>query len=360
MAEAFIRKYSLKIGRNKELIRTTVPEQQVGPYTPEGRSDYNLFDVLSDYSYHKYDTRDRNQLDQFLSASTTVNYGYTDVATIPAQSITFTDLNLEVEVKDNKDTKSSSSQGAIARIFNVSPENRNFIRVGNSFILHAGFEDDGDELPLIYVGQVESVRTISKPPDNITELVLKPAKLQQGIKINRSYPPGVTLDEIITDLLGIAASKGIPTGEFFRTDSYLSILNREMPFGYNATGDLLSELQELCSDNRHRAYIVKGKLYVHPVGLREYKKVVRLYPEQIKGTPEKQEDGSNSTQQQSGSSKGYGLRVTTPLNGNIDTACMIKLMEGEYQGTYVVQSVQHIMNLEGQEWDTILTLTLPK
>lgn len=350
MAEVFGRKYSLKIGRNKELIKTLKPLPEYGPYAIDKASQENLvYNVLTNYSVHKV-------LNGNFELGT--GYSYNDISVIPAKSITITDLHIEADIVDNNNTKTSSSQVAKIRVFNLKQDTRDFIRVGDSAILHAGWEQDGDELPLLYVGQIETVKTLPRQGnDIITELTLKPAKLLDEIKVNRSYPPGVTVGDVIDDMIKIAASKGLPLGRFIRVNDWWPAMDRIYQFGVNIYGPLLKALEELCSNANYKSMIVLGKLYIFPNGYPGWIKTATVTPINIKGTVEVQEDGSGASTSQSGSNKGKGLKFTINLNGNVDTTTVLKLRGTDYDGNYKVQSVKHIITYEGSgPYDTELSV----
>lgn len=352
MAEALIRKYEIKIGRNSELINRIKSPSRLGDYSAS--ATYEFIDILTDYSYQEYDVIARNRFDDYV-------YGYNDINVIPAKSLTINDvdqgLHIEVKIVDNKNTKTTSTQQAKLMIYNLGKNNRDFIRVGDSVFIKAGWESDGEELPLLYVGQVDSIKTERQAPNTITEILLKPAQILEDLKINRSYPPLTTVRQVIDDLLKIAASKGLPTGQFFKTDAYLAILNREYPFGITIHGHLVESLEELCSQNGYKAYIVQGKLYVHPVNYAEYRKVVNITENLLRSSIEIEEDAAGDTSTVSGSSKGKGLRIRVALNGDITTNTIVKLGVAGFEGSYTVSSVEHEMEYEGQQWDTVLSLT---
>lgn len=356
MAEVFGRKYSIKIGRNTELIAKLKPEPDFGPYPQVREDDANLFDIMTDYTYHKLGTAEAYS--QGIFVSDFYNFGYNDISVVPPKSITIDDIQIEIKIVDTKNTKNNSKQGSTARLYNLNKNTRDFIRVGDAFIVRAGFEQDGDELPLLYVGQIETVRTLPRMGNDIvTELYLTPTQLLNDIKINRSYPPDTSVGDVITDLVEIAASKGLPTGKFFKSDAYLSILNRNYPFGIRVNGKLLDALQEVCSNNNYRSYVVLGKLYVHPVGYADYRKTITLTTEDIKGTIEVEEDGTGTTSSKAGSDTGRGLKVTIPLNANIDTTTIVKVNTESVKGSYTVESVEHELVYENSDtYDTKLSL----
>lgn len=352
------RKYTAKIGRNKELITKILPGPDSVPYPQARESDANLFDIMTDYTRHKIGTP--QEYSQGIFVEDYYKFGYNDISVIPPKSITIDDAHMEVEITDNKNTTggSSSQQPCKATFYNLRKDTRDFIRVGDALIIHGGDEDDGDDLPLLYVGQIESIRTLPKTGDeDITEIVAKATTLLKGIKINRSYPPLTTVGEVIQDLVDIAASKGLPTGQFLKSDSYLAVLNREYPFGCRINGQFLDALQEICEGNHYRAYVVLGRLYVHPKLYTEYRKVVTITSDMVKGTVEIEEDSSGSTVNTSGSEKGSGYKVTVKLNGNIDTTTIVRLRTKDVTADCIVPSLKHVLQYEGQAWETQLSLS---
>ena len=351
-----LRKYSIKIGRNTELIGQLKPEPDFGPFPQIRESDANLFDIMTDYNWHKVGTPQEYKQGTFVEDF--YRFGYNDILVIPPKSITIDNNHIDVAITDTKDTKSKSQQPCKASIYNLREDTRDFIRVGDAIIIHGGFESDGDELPLLYVGQIESVKTLPRTGnDIITEITAKPTVLLNDIKINRSYPPGTSLGELLQDLIDIAGSKGLPLGNFERSGVYLSIMNRSYPFGIRINGKLLDALQEICSNNNYRAYVVLGKLYVHPQGYTEYRKVATITDENIIGSVEVEEDGSGSTTSKTGSDKGRGFTLSVNLNGDIDTTTIVKIRTSKVIADCKVTAVRHVMQYEGSSWATELSLS---
>jgi len=341
MATAFGRKYSLKIGKNKELVETNIPATLV-PYFDKRNTiiEEGLDLVLNGY----YSKVFKSQIQD----------AYTDVAVLPPQALTIEELRIEASVQDNKNTSSKSEQKAVIKIYNLAKDKRDFIRVGHSVILKAGYEQDGDELPLLYVGQILSVDSERRGEDIVTTLKVKPATLFEEIKINRSYPPNTTAMEVMQDLANVAASRGLPTGEVFPTE-VMDIL--VYPFGLSLSGDLLEALQNFCNTVHYRAYVLLGKLYIEPVWVDRNAATITVRDEDIKTSAQSMEEASNTTLVTDGSAKGAGLRVNLFLNGNINTSTFVRMDSENYQGDYRVLGVKHKLDLEGSAWDTEVHLS---
>ena len=60
----------------------------------------------------------------------------------------------------------------------------------------------------------------------------------------------------------------------------------------------------------------------------------------------------------SGNSLGTGItgvKIVTFLDGRLDTDKRVKVLDGEYQGTYKVITKAHELDYEGEAWSTTLT-----
>ena len=131
-----IRKYSIKIGRNTELIAQLRPEPEYGPFPQVRESDANAFDIMTDYNWHKVGTPQEYQ--QGIFVEDFYKFGYNDILVIPPKSITINNNHIDVSITDTKDTKSKSQQPCKASIYNLREETRDFIRVGDAIIIHGG------------------------------------------------------------------------------------------------------------------------------------------------------------------------------------------------------------------------------
>jgi hypothetical protein len=333
--EAFIRKYELKIGRNSEFISQilTFPKEEY--VTRKHIKDPNGL-VANDFSY----------LGGFLPDGS-----YRDFAYVPPKSITITDLHIEAEVVDNNSGTTQAGEKTTIKIYNLNNTNRDFIKVGNSVILKAGYQQD-QNLPTIFVGQVLSVETTSVGEDYVTEIICDKALLSNQILINRTYPPQTTLREIIEDLAQIASTKGIPTGELaLNVGPDTLIFNRVYPFGYVVRGNMLDVISKLCNENNLKSNVILGRLYIEVKNRKSFTKIINISEQSVKGSLEPSSDSSGEEVTAQG--KLLGVTAKLFLDGRITTSAAVRITYGKYKGEYVVKAVTHSLSYESTgEWTT--------
>ena len=328
MTDVFLRKYSLTISNNTEVIEKIKQEPIISPVFVGGvspkRATTNPEDVLT-------------------VAAGTNNREYTD-------------LHFEAEIEYGSKKKKNATQDATIKIYNLSEDSQKFIKKHYFVFLKAGYSED-KELPLIFSGQIIKVSTEKSGNDVITKLLCQDNGIPSGnIRECLSYARGMTYLDIIQDMLNRLANKGIPTGHFifnppFRNDKII----RKVESGYVSFGYLVKEIMELCEAIDYRAYILLGKIYVEPISLPETVGVVEISEDDIKGSIRPEDDGSSkklgSTEQTS------GIKVDLFLNGNISPERFVKVLEGPYAGTYKVTEVKHRLSFEGNSWDTEISCT---
>jgi hypothetical protein len=320
MEEVFLRKYSLTIGRAAELIVEVVPGNLITPGGEESTPPVGSFFNLPDGSY-------------------------TDFITVPSTSINISDLRIKANVVDSK-AGTSNKQGTTIEVFNLSPSNQKFIRVDDTVLLKAGYEIDGSELPLIYVGQVTKVTTEKKGQDTITKILCQAASVaRKNIKFSKVPARNETSETIAKYYAGVAAKNGIPTGNVFVA------IPKDYPSGFSAAGNLFESMEEFCKKTNLQAYVTLGKLYIEPIDSTPATTALIVKPENVKGAIRPEDDASGKTSKQDSK----GIKFSVFLDGRITAAKVVNISFGEYKGDYKVISVQFKMDYEGKNWDTIVS-----
>jgi hypothetical protein len=319
MDDIFLRKYSLTIGREIDLIQKTVPSTTVKPGGEESTP--------------------------LTSGANLSDGSYKDFVTKPSKGITLTDLRITADITDSK-AGTTNKQKTTIQIFNLSETNQKFIRSDDTVLLKAGYEIDGQELPLVFAGQVTSVTTTKKGPDIITKLVCEAAKVaRKNIKFSKKPIRGETSRDIANYFAGVAAKNGIPTGSVF-----VPIPN-EYPGGLSAAGSLFPAMEEFCDKINLKVYVTLGKLYIEPIDLTPATVALNIEAENIKGTIRSQDDSAGKTTKQSK----QGIEFTVFLDGRITAATVVNIKFGVHAGEYKVLSVKFKMDYEGSNWDTTVS-----
>lgn len=339
MSDAWLRKYQLNININQEIVENIIPVYEDDSY--HNKKFFPSFDrIVTNIAYEPVGFLSPNAIGNIRSFST-----------LPPKTLQITDLHFEVEIKDNNNTNSSTSTNeAVFRIYNLSPKSRKFLQKAHSVSLAAGYEN-GQKLPLVYVGQIKSVEVLPTTSTNsgadlIVEIVCTTTAIVNQIQICKSYPPGITLGAILDDLVTVATTKGISKG--FITQDPIS-RNVVYGLGYYMHGNFLSELNKLCSNHYLKASISLGQLNIAYPN-ESYGELVTVTKEMVIGGVEADVDKSTAPVTPNG--KPSGVKFTVFLNGNITAGKYVRISYGDYRGQYKITTVNHRLSFEAGDWLT--------
>lgn len=323
MEDVFGRRYSLVIGRSSELVERTIPSSIIKPGgvestpSPEG------------------------------AGATLPDGSYTDFIVKPGGAITLTNLRIKANIVTTKEGKTNKQPSTIT-ILNLSDTNREGIQSEDIVLLRAGYDQDGDLSPLVFVGQVKSVSSEKKGPDTLTKLVCTSSEVpRKNVRISRTAVRGETSKDIAEYFAKIAADNGVPTGNVF--------VPVEIPYpaGLPLAGQLFSLMEEFCDRNNLRSYITLGRLYIEPIDSTPVTSRLDVDELNIKGSIRKEDDATSKTS--TDPSKLSGILFSTFLNGDITLSTIVNIKFGDYRGEYDILSIKHVMDLEGPKWDTVVS-----
>lgn len=337
MSGIFGRKYKIVIGRNQKLLENTVSKAD------------------EPYLVKKVKVSNSDKIDSSYRPTGVLSTEYVDMASVPSGSITFTEHHVDVRVSNNKNVDTAGSpQEAVIQIYNIAQDILDFLSSGSSVVVYGGWEKDGDNLPLLYAGQINFVITTRRDANLVTEIYSTPSKIANETLVYKSYPPNTKLGEVLEDLASMASDKGLPKGAIFSDP----ILEREYYNGYTVRGNLLDCISKTCDENHIRSYISNGQIFMEPKDTTNYVGVVRVDESEIKGTVDVEMDKS-LTQDTVGAIGPTGIRLRIFLNGAITTSTLVEFLpESQYllgfAGSYTVVSVDHELSYEGDVWDTVL------
>lgn len=315
--EAFDRIYSLTIGRNNPLVEKTIPQLLVQPQV-------GVPQLLADPSY-------------------------TDFNAKPNGAILITELRITADIQYTKEG-GTNKQGSVITIYNLTKDNQKFISSEDTVLLRAGYKStDGNSPPLIFSGQVKSVSTIKQGQDTITKLICTATDIpRKNIRFSKTPVRGETNEDVANYFSDVAAVNGIPKGRVFIQDIV------EYPSGYAAGGNLWMAMEKFCKDFNLNCYVTLGRLYIEPIAVTApaVAKVI-VSAENIKDSIRPEDDSTGETSKDP--AKKSGIVFNTFLNGDITPAKLVNIDFGEYRGDYTISSVSHKLDLEGKDWDTIIS-----
>jgi hypothetical protein len=279
-----------------------------------------------------------------------------DYRTVPVRFFEVVDKQLEANIQNTKDNDNPTK----ISVYNLTPNQLNLVKENSSVVLRGGYATeigpglDRTKLPMLYVGQVISTTTIDDGVNKITEILCSSSRTpMKNIKLSISWPPGTTWLDMVFDLIDITNQAGIPVGNVVGDVERRTIINDPAPDGYQLSGLLGEEFLKLLQSVGYRMYMVLGKIHIEPIYADPDVEVINIKSENIKGTINKEEDGSVGLS--GDGQERVGIKLKTFLNGNITTNKMLRLTEllnKEFEGDYKINSVEHVMNYEGDVWDT--------
>jgi hypothetical protein len=318
MAEdVFDRVYSLTVGRNKGLIEKTIPQLLVQPQV-------GVPQLLADPSY-------------------------TDFNAKPNGAILVTELRITADIQYTKEG-STNKQGSVITIYNLNRDNQKSISSEDTVLLRAGYRStDGDNPPLIFAGQVDDVMTEKKGQDTITKLVCTATSIpRKNVRFSKMPVRNETNLDVANYFADLAAANGIPKGRVFIQDVVT------YPSGYAAGGSFWYAMEKFCQDFNLNCYTTLGRLYIEPIAVTApaTAKVI-VSAENIKDSIRSEDDAAGKSSPDV--SKKSGIVFNTFLNGNITPAKLVNIDFGEFRGDYLISSVSHKLDLEGNSWDTIVS-----
>ena len=303
-------------------------------------------------------------------------------------AVAITDLQMQASISGTSNNSSTSGGSSTTiKIYNMAKATREIVeRVNNYVILEAGYAQD-EELPLIFSGQVESFDTTREGQDLVTTLLCKEGySPNNSIKVSKKFDKDTTYGDVINYLASVYEDNGIATGDIVIDWSEGEHTGRVSPLvnttgtqilaakaipqdfaqipvmlarpansklvnGYSVFGYLRQALENVCKQIGFVCYITNGRLFVHPKGFTKTIEEFQISSSILKSIRKTE---SKAT----GSSLGTGItgvKIVTFLDGRFDTDKRIKVLDGEYQGSYKVITKTHELDYEGDAWSTTLT-----
>ncbi len=338
--KAYIRKYILQIGVNEE-VKTTV--------LASGKKDFA-------------DRKQEKTPEFYSDRYKTNNISSNDLTTVPLKVVTITDpIQLEAEIVDPKSGQKVNINKSSIRLYNLSEETYSQIKTGASIFLRAGYEQDGEDLPHVFIGQITKVRNVPEYNHTVTYIEANSCEIvRNGAYLHKSYPKSSNLKGIIEDLATAIAKSGIPIGSINTQSIASRLMEKSYPSGYMVTGSPLESLEKVCDDNGLKAYVTQGRLYVEPKQARgQLGKLVIVGDGQFKGKVKEAKDkkGEELTSDQDFKDN-FDLKLNLYLDGNITSDAIVQVTAKGYEGMYTIKEVSHTLNWKKGDWDTDVTLLL--
>jgi hypothetical protein len=272
----------------------------------------------------------------------------------------------QVVVSISQSAKASGAgEGTTISIYNLDESSiRRVSKKNNLVVLKAGYgeEGSGDKQPVIFVGQVQESSTKNEGSDTVTTLSCKEAATTTtSVRINLSIPPQIAgrqlnYEDVFNRLIrewkenGVAISSDniqLVSGLPFRITPKETLLKA----GITLDGYLRDSMNEICNSFNYVWYIHNNALHIHPEGLAEFLYFTEIRAEQIKSIKSLSSDVRNTAV----SKPSTGIEVKTFLNGNLILGKNVKIIDGQFKGSYLVQKVSHKLDYRGDNaWETTI------
>lgn len=326
-----------------------------------------------------------------------------DRSVVPPIFKEWTDIQFTAEGGNEASEKSISSDTCKFQLWNLSPEDQEYIEKGMTVILRAGYVQDlGQQfqqtlpellterqgsterslgsrvLPLLFIGDIVHVKTEKNAEDTITTIRCTDSAFSfKNTRVSYNYQPGTTYKDILKDLIKKAEMFGMNLGEIYYAENLLDpnsvgttsstapnlfsnlysrpsvmLMDTQLPNGYSVYGGLLESIQNLCGMIGYKAYVTLGKLYVEPRSIPATKPIIELKDESnlfsIKVDDEADE-------MEGATVRVGGLEIAMPLDARLSKNFKLRIVEGKYKGVRDIESITFKLDYEGSEWDTIIT-----
>lgn len=277
---------------------------------------------------------------------------------VKSNAVEIKDLQIVAEVNNNSKSSGSDAPNSSIRVYNPSSNTLSLLTKPNAkVILQAGYDSDvEDGLPIVFTGQVFNTYTEKVGPDIILHIKCKDGWTPSStIRVSKEFS-GVSYGKIINLLAQEWAKNGVKyTSKTVVTNvpTVLSVSPDSLTPSSGAwsyTGYLYQAMDDITKELGYTWYIVNSTLYVHPKGFKEQNSSVQLSESQIKSIRFSQDN----TRTQSTNPESSGIKVRTFLNGRLDSAKGLEIVDGEFKGFYKIVKTQHSLDFRGSSWDTEL------
>lgn len=267
-------------------------------------------------------------------------------------SLDVSDLDLAFHVERQLGHSPGTAVVKVWNLHDTSP-----IRVGETLALRAGFEDDGDPPPTIFVGDVRHADTREDKghaSDLVTEIHARDGGEQYFLaRAARSYAPGTAIATAIRDL---ADDLGVGLGNLGQTVFAMRNGATSFPDGWAFQGPARSGLNTLLRACGLRWSIQHGALQILPRGRGAPGEIVLLTPDSglIEAAPEEASNNPRTAARNRGKVKARCL-----LQGGLEPGRSVRIENRTLSGEYVIHKLTVEGDTTGDTWECELECRAP-
>ena len=270
-------------------------------------------------------------------------------------SVAIRGLHIEADIKSASEAGSTSSSTTI-RIFNMSPQTRAKVEKPNAYVvLQAGY---GDNLGIIFKGNITSFQTVKEHPNVVTTLTCTDSDVTlRSAKVSYAWSPDFgTYGDVLKDIADkMKSGGGIAKGNIVTDKPNMTPLvapdDVQLKGGLSFQGYLSQLLDKICDQFDYVWYITLNELYIHPKYYTRFDTKFTVNANLIKSARPAQD----KTNDKPDIEKPTSIVLETFLDNRFKVGSAISL-EGDYRGDYKVMEVSHKLSYEGNEWDTVVKM----
>lgn len=268
-------------------------------------------------------------------------------------SVAITKLHIEAEISSSD--KEGEAAKCTIRVFNASKDTRAKLERKNAYvILQAGYEND---IGIVFTGTILKAYTTKQGNNVVTELLCQDSNVQlKTSRVSFSWPPNVSYSKIIEDIANNLQKQGISRGVIITNEAKLPTLpnpaNTLAKGGYTFQGLSSQLLDKVCDQFGYTWQINLNELNIYP---KFYKGFTTQYDVSIDIIKSIRPD-TDSSEDTPNIEKPAEFVMETFLDHRIRIAQLVRIISGEYAGTYKVREVRTSLSYESGDWSSILKL----
>jgi hypothetical protein len=230
-----------------------------------------------------------------------------------------------------KKTGDSSPNSLELTIINLCDDSRSFIKKKMAITLEAGYEDNSG---VIFKGTIEKLSNTKPGTEWITKINSKDGiKVLRGKILSKSFGPGTSIETVIKYVATeLTTSLGVTLG------TIKGLSKEKFNQGRSLSGDVKSELDNLCKLSKVEWQINDNVLDIVPIGKASNTTAIRLdLTSGLLGAVETVETGDKI--------KSYLIHSLNPTN-------IVDIQSNTRKGFHIVKNLTHTGDTTGDDWCT--------
>ena len=295
-----------------------------------------------------------NLEDTILGGQTTDNKNIQQTKSVSGgNSVAINKLHIEADITSSD--KEGEVSNSTIRVYNASKDTRAKLERKNAYvILEAGYEGD---IGIVFTGTVAKAHSRKVGNNVITELLCLDSNVQlKTSRVSFSWPKDTSYSVIMQDVASQLQKQGISSGVIITDEAKLPTLPNPSKTvakgGYTFQGLASQLLDKLCSQFGYTWQINLNELNIYPKFYNGFTTQYDLPLDIIKSIrPET--DSSDDTPN---IEKPAEFLLETFLDHRIRIGQLVRIIDGNFKGTYKVREVRTSLSLEGGSWDSLLKL----